>query len=155
MIQEEMGKAILKIQENTIGIQNTLIKMQQDQKERNKVVDARFDKMDARMDEMDARMDKMDARMDKMDARLDKMDARMDKMDARLDDMDKKFVKTNKEIIDIVNDVSDTTHFILNKLDEKLGNTKNEKLKSKSHMQILENHEDRISTLESKKVANQ
>lgn len=141
MIQEEMGKAILKIQENTIGIQNTLIKMQQDQKERNKVVDARFDKMDARMDEMDARMDKMDARMDKMDARLD--------------EMDKKFVKTNKEIIDIVNDVSDTTHFILNKLDEKLGNTKNEKLKSKSHMQILENHEDRISTLESKKVANQ
>ena len=148
MIQEEMGKAILKIQENTIGIQNTLIKMQQDQKERNKVVDARFDKMDARFD-------KMDARMDEMDARMDKMDARMDKMDARLDDMDKKFVKTNKEIIDIVNDVSDTTHFILNKLDEKLGNTKNEKLKSKSHMQILENHEDRISTLESKKVANQ
>ena len=49
----------------------------------------------------------------------------------------------------------DFMNYVGEKFDEKLGYSKNEKFKSMSHMHILENHEDRISSLESKKVSNQ
>ena len=111
--QEEMGNAILKIQDSIINVQNSLINMQKD-------TNKRFDGIDKRLDRVDERLDKVE-----------------------------------KNIGEIVVDVSDNIKIIFEKMYEKFGNSEKEKFKSKSHMQILEEHEDRISELESKNFVNQ
>ena len=148
MTQEEMGKAILNMQETLkdmkeedrkrdemlLNVQNTLLTMQQDNKERFEKIDERFEKIDERFEKIDQRFEKIDERFDGVDARLDKIDGK---------------------IGEIVVDVSDHITLIFEKMYEKFGTSNKDEFKSKSHMQILEDHEKRISLLESKKIANQ
>ena len=148
MNQDRIEQILLKMQEEDkkrdqmlINVQNTLITMQEDIKERNKQVDTRFDKIDERLNQMDKRMDAMDARFDQIDKRFDQIDKRFGQNDKRFDDVEK--------------DVSDSLESIINYFSKSIGTNNVNKFKSKSHMQILENHENRISALESKRVANQ
>ena len=134
MTQEEMGNAILNIQETLkdmkaedrkrdgmlLNVQNTLIKMQQDNKER-----------------------------------FEKIDERFVQIDERFDNIDNVLKEINKRTSDIENDVSFNLTFMEEYFSRVLGSKNVDKFDSKSHMQILEEHEDRISKLESEKVANQ
>ena len=107
----------------------------------NKIVDARFDQIDKRFEQIDKKFEQIDKKFEQIDQKFEQIDQKFEQIDARLDD--------------IQYGVSEVIKGITNYFGNEIGINKNEKFKSMSHMQILEDHEDRISLLESKRIANQ
>ena len=148
MTQEEMDNAILNIQETLTGMKADITGLKEEGRKRDEMLSNVQNTLLTMQQENQTRFEKIDERFDGIDTRLDKIDERFDGIDTRLD-------KIDNSIKEIVGDVSDHINIIFEKMYEKFGTSEKEKFKSKSHMQILEEHEDRISKLESEKVANQ
>ena len=134
MTQEEMGNAILNIQETLTGMKEDITGMKADitgLKEEGR-----------KRDEMLLNVQNILLTMQQDNKE-------------RFDNIDKTLKEINKRTTDIENDVSENLISITNFYSKELGSKNVKKFDSKSHMQILEEHEDRISKLESEKVANQ
>lgn len=134
MTQEEMGNVILKIQDavtdinkEITGIKNEITGIKEENKKRDDMILNIQNTLIMMQQENNKRFNSIDDRLEKLENRTS----------------------------NIENDVSFSLDFIMKKTSEMFGTSNNDKFKSKSHMQILENHEERISLLESKKVANQ
>ena len=124
--------------------------------------DQRFDAVDARFDRVDARFDRVDARFDKVDAKFDAIDLKFDAIDVKFDAIDAKFDKVNTKFDAVdarIDDVGEQIHRqgVLNEeRDRKADQTlelmqlmHQENRQFHKKMDMLDNHEHRISALES------
>lgn len=155
MTQEEMGNAILNIQETLTGMKEDATGMKED------ITGMKEDITGLKEDIVGMKKDitglKEEGRKrDEMLLNVQNILLTMQQDNKeRFDNIDKTLKEINKRTTDIENDVSENLISITNYYSKELGSKNVKKFDSKSHMQILEEHEDRISKLESEKVANQ
>ena len=145
MTQEEMGNAILKIQETLTGMKEDITGMKEDITGMKEDATGMKEDMTSMKDEGKKRDDMLLnvqnillTMQQENKTRFDGIDERMDKMDARFDGVDNK-------LEEIANDVSENLTSITSYFSRLVGGKNVDKFESKSHTQILEDHEKRIS----------
>ena len=155
MTQEEMGNAILNIQETLTGMKEDATGMKED------ITGMKEDITGMKEDITGLKKDitglKEEGRKrDEMLLNVQNILLTMQQDNKeRFDNIDKTLKEINKRTSDIEKDVSENLISITKYYSKELGSRNVDQFDSKSHMQILEEHEDRISKLESEKVANQ